>query len=110
MLDSLSFKTPLQPYGTYYFMLVVGLLAITNGYAVFFPGAFTASDFLVSYIVFAIFFALYFGHKLWYKTPWMVPAADIDIFSGKAEIDRMCEFDEERQPRNWLQRVWWWIA
>ncbi|KAJ5226141.1 hypothetical protein N7468_007366 [Penicillium chermesinum] len=98
------------PWGTYYFMLIVGVLAITNGYTVFFPGAFTASDFLVSYIVFAIFFALYFGHKIWYRTPWMVPAADIDIFSGKEEIDRLCEFDEERVPRNWLERVWWWIA
>lgn len=76
----------------------------------FFPGSFTASDFLVSYIVFAIFFALYIGHKIRYRTPWMVPAADIDILSGKEEIDRMCENDVERQPRNWLERVWWWIA
>lgn len=52
--------------GTYYALLFVSLLAITNGYAVFFPGSFTASDFLVSCIVFAIFFALYIGHKIWW--------------------------------------------
>lgn len=40
----------------------------------------------------------------------MVPAADVDIFSGKEEIDRLCELDVEKQPRNWLERVWWWIA
>ncbi|KAJ5928802.1 hypothetical protein N7466_007758 [Penicillium verhagenii] len=110
LLESRPFKTPFQPYGTYYALVVVSLLAITNGYTIFFPGSFTASGFLVSYIVFAIFFALYFGHKIWYRTPWMVPAADVDIFSGKEEIDRMCELDVEPQPRNWLERVWWWIA
>ncbi|KAJ5525431.1 hypothetical protein N7494_012081 [Penicillium frequentans] len=110
MLESRPFKTPFQPYGTYYALVVVSLLAITNGYTIFFPGSFTASGFLVSYIVFVIFFALYFGHKIWYRTPWMVPAADVDIFSGKEEIDRMCELDVEKQPRNWLERVWWWIA
>jgi amino acid transporter len=110
LLESRPFKTPFQPYGTYYAMGFVSLLAITNGYAIFFPGSFTASDFLVSYIVFAIFFVLYFGHKLYYKTPWMTKASEIDIFSGKEEIDRLEEEDIEPQPRNWLERVWWWIA
>ncbi|KAJ5215980.1 uncharacterized protein N7498_002387 [Penicillium cinerascens] len=110
LLESRPFKTPFQPWGTYYAMVVIALLAITNGYAVFFPGSFTASGFLVSYIVFAIFFALYFGHKIWYRTPWMVPVADVDVISGKEEIDRMSENEVERLPRNWLERVWWWIA
>ncbi|KAJ5759415.1 hypothetical protein N7520_006571 [Penicillium odoratum] len=110
LLDSRPFKTPFQPYGTYYAVIVVSLLAITNGYTIFFPGSFTASGFLVSYIVFVIFFLLYFGHKLWYRTPWIVPVADVDIFSGKEEIDRMCELEVEEVPRNWLERVWWWIA
>ncbi|KAL4749793.1 proline-specific permease [Aspergillus terricola var. indicus] len=109
MLDMLPFKTPLQPYGTYYVMFIISILTLTNGYAVFFPGRFTASDFLVSYIVFAIFLALYAGHKIWYRTPWLTKVSEIDIFTGKDEIDRMCENDLERQPRNWLERIWWWI-
>ncbi|KAJ5460594.1 uncharacterized protein N7458_002146 [Penicillium daleae] len=110
LLDSRPFKTPFQPRGVYYAIVVVSLLAITNGYTIFFPGAFTASGFLVSYVVFAIFFVLYFDHKIWYRTPWMVPAADIDIFFGREEIDRLCEEEVEKVPRNWLQRFWWWIA
>lgn len=110
LLESRPFKTPFQPYGTYYAMGFIGLLAITNGYTIFFPGSFTASDFLVSYIVFVIFFVLYFGHKLYYRTPWMTKVSEIDIFSGKEEIDRLEEEDIEPQPRNWLERVWWWIA
>ncbi|KAL4899805.1 proline-specific permease [Aspergillus multicolor] len=109
MLDMLPFKTPLQPYGTYYVMFVISILTLTNGYAVFFPGRFTASDFLVSYIVFAIFLALYAGHKIWYRTPWMTKVSEVDLFSGKDEIDRLCENDLDREPRNWLERVWWWI-
>ncbi|KAL5342779.1 amino acid permease/ SLC12A domain-containing protein [Aspergillus crustosus] len=110
LLDSLPFKTPFQPYGTYYVIVIVSLLTLTNGYAVFFPGSFTASDFLVSYIVIAIFIALYAGHKIWYRTQWMTKVSEIDIFSGKDEIDRLCENDFERTPRNWLERIWWWIA
>ncbi|KAL4813595.1 proline-specific permease [Aspergillus spinulosporus] len=109
MLDMLPFKTPLQPYGTYYVIFIISILTLTNGYAVFFPGRFTASDFLVSYIVFAIFLALYAGHKIWYRTPWLTKVSEVDIFTGKDEIDRLCENDMERQPRNWLERIWWWI-
>jgi amino acid transporter len=82
----------------------VSLLAITNGYAVLFPGQFTAASFLVSYIVFVIFFILYFGHKLWYKTPWMTKASDIDISTGKEEIDRLTEEEIEPIPRNWWEK------
>ncbi|KXG48142.1 Amino acid/polyamine transporter I [Penicillium griseofulvum] len=110
LLKSRPFITPFQPYGAYYAIVFVSLLAITNGYTVFFPGSFTASDFLVSYIVFVIFFVLYFGHKLYYKTPWMIKVSELDIFSGKDEIDRLEEEEIEPQPRNWLERVWWWIA
>ncbi|KKK22137.1 hypothetical protein P175DRAFT_0537614 [Aspergillus ochraceoroseus IBT 24754] len=110
MLDVLPFKTPLQPWGSYYVIFLVTLLTITNGYAVFFPGRFSASDFLVSYIGIAIFVVLYVGHKIWYRTPWMIKVSEIDIFSNKEEIDRLCENDLEREPRNWLERVWWWVA
>lgn len=110
LLSSRPFITPLQPYGAYYVMIFVSLLAITNGYTIFFPGSFTASDFLVSYIVFVIFFVLYFGHKFYYKTPWIVKVSELDIFSGKDEIDRFEEEEIVPQPRNLLERVWWWIA
>lgn len=110
MLGRLPFKTPLQPYTTYYALLIVSLLALTNGYAVFFPGNFTASGFLVSYIVFAIFLALYLGHKLWFRTPWLMKVSEIDVVSGVDEIDRMTEEDQERVPRNWLERFWFWLA
>ncbi|KAH8427865.1 uncharacterized protein LDX57_005570 [Aspergillus melleus] len=110
LLDTLPFRTPLQPWGSYFIILIVSVLTLTNGYAVFFPGQFTAADFLVSYLVIAIFVALYVGHKIWYRTPWMTKVSEIDLFTGKEEIDRLCEEDFERQPRNWLERVWWWIA
>ncbi|PYH44161.1 proline-specific permease [Aspergillus saccharolyticus JOP 1030-1] len=110
MLDSLPFKTALQPYGAYYVIFTVTLLTITNGYAVFFPGQFTAADFLVSYIGIVFFLVFYVGHKLWYRTPWMTKVSEVDVFTGKDEIDQLCENDFERKPRNWLERVWWWIA
>ncbi|KAL2012400.1 hypothetical protein VTN00DRAFT_5118 [Thermoascus crustaceus] len=110
LLHTLPFKTPLQPYATYYALFIVSLLALTNGYAVFFPGKFTASSFLVSYVLFAVFLGLYLGHKLWFRTPWMTKVSEVDVISGKEEIDRMCEHDEERKPRNWVERFWFWLV
>lgn len=40
----------------------------------------------------------------------MTKVSELDIFTGKDEIDRLEEEEVEPQPRNWLERVWWWIA
>jgi amino acid transporter len=40
----------------------------------------------------------------------MVKLSEVDVFSGKDEIDQLCEDDEERAPRNWLEKIWFWIA
>jgi yeast amino acid transporter len=38
LLHTLPFKTPLQPYSTYFFIVLLSVLTITNGFYVFFPG------------------------------------------------------------------------
>jgi amino acid transporter len=45
-----------------------------------------------------------------YRAPWMAKVPDIDVLSGQEEVDRLCENDFDRQPRNWLERVWRWMA
>ncbi|KAK0656948.1 amino acid permease/ SLC12A domain-containing protein [Cercophora newfieldiana] len=108
LLNTLPFKTPAQPYATWFTLLIVSLLTITNGFQTFAP--FEYKDFLAAYITIPAFLALYLGHKAVKRTPWARPAADIDVITGKKEMDDLCEADEERVPKNWLQRVWFWIA
>jgi len=77
----------------------------------FFPGKFTAASILVSYIVIALFLALYFGHKWWHQTPWMTKVSEVDIFTGREEIERLFEGeDADRQPGNWPQKFWYWLV
>ena len=53
---------------------------------------------------------LYLGHKLWFRTPLFYRARDIDVWSGKAEADRLEEEDVPPVPKNWVEKVWFWIA
>lgn len=51
----LPYKSPLQPYVAYATTLIIFLVVFFSGYAVFFPGNFTAAGFLTYYINIAIF-------------------------------------------------------
>lgn len=39
-----------------------------------------------------------------------IPTPDVDAFSGKREMDELEATDEERRPRNWWQKAWYWLA
>ena len=108
LLGTLPFKTPWQPYITWFMLAIVSLLTITNGFQTFAP--FNYKDFLAAYITIPAFLALYLGHKAVYRTPWARSAADIDVITGKKEMDDLCAADVERVPKNWMQRVWYWVA
>ncbi|GAW13560.1 hypothetical protein ANO14919_029470 [Xylariales sp. No.14919] len=112
MLDALPFRTPLQPYATYFMLFLITVLTLTNGFQVFVPSNWSATNFLASYITIPIFLALYLGHKIWFRTPLAIKVEDVDVITGKKEMDELAMMDETERPipRNWLQKVWFWIA
>ncbi|KAI1759207.1 proline-specific permease [Hypoxylon sp. FL1150] len=110
MLDSLPFRTPLQPYATYVVLFIISLLTLTNGFQVFFPSECSVSSFLAAYITIPIFLVLYLVHKVVYRTPLAIHIADVDVLSGKKEMDDMCAADVEPAPRNWVEKAWYWLA
>ena len=63
-----------------------------------------------AYITIPIFLTLYLGHKIWFRTPWVYRKEDVDIFTGKDEADHLEEIDIPPVPKNFLQRIWFWIA
>ena len=87
------------------------LLCLTNGFQVFFPGNFSTASFLAAYITLPLFSALYLGHKMWARTPWIRSIEMVDIWSGIEESNRQEEEDMgPSQPRNLLERIWSWIV
>ena len=111
MLSLIPFKSPWQPYTSYFAMIMLILLCFTNGFQVFFPGNFSAASFLAAYITLPLFFALYLGHKLWARTPWVRSVESVDIWNGLGEADRQEQEDMgPSEPRNLLEKIWSWIV
>ncbi|KAJ2983672.1 hypothetical protein NQ176_g517 [Zarea fungicola] len=110
MLDILPYQTPLQPYASYFVLILISILTITNGFKVFIVKPFNVSDFIAAYITLPVVAILYFGHKMWFRTPFAKPIEEIDCISGKQEMDELEAMEEPRVASNWLMKVWYWIA
>ncbi|KAJ4287374.1 hypothetical protein N0V90_012773 [Kalmusia sp. IMI 367209] len=110
LLHTLPFKTPFQPYFTYFILGLISVLTITNGFQVFFPSNWSVSNFLAAYITLPIFIVLYLGHKAWFRTSWAIKIQNIDVISGKREMDELCANDVDPVPKNVFQRIWFWLA
>lgn len=110
MLDVLPYRTPLQPYAAYFMLFLITLLTLTNGFQVFVPSMWSASSFLAAYITIPIFIVLYLGHKVWFRTPFAIKLEDVDVLTGKKEMDELAAMDRPPVPKNWAEKVWYWIA
>ncbi|KAK5988205.1 putative proline-specific permease put4 [Cladobotryum mycophilum] len=86
--DTLPFKAPFQPFLGYFAMVFCIIVAFFNGFDAFFPGRFSAKSFIPPYINIPIFLCLFLGYKFVKKTKF-VRLSEMDIWSGKAEIDRL---------------------
>ncbi|KAI1437429.1 AAT family amino acid transporter [Xylaria sp. CBS 124048] len=107
--DDLPFKSPFQPFMAYFALCFCVVVAFFNGFDAFFPGKFSARTFVPPYIDIPIFFALYLGYKVFMGTK-TVSLVNMDLWSGKAEIDELEGSWPVVKPRNLLERVWFWIA
>lgn len=110
LLHTLPYKTALQPYATYFTLVVLVILTLTNGFSVFFPSNWNVGDFLAAYITLPIFIVLYVGHKLWFRTPFARPTEDIDVITGVREMDALEAEDVPPVPKNWIEKAWFWLA
>lgn len=125
MLHVLPYRTPLQPYATWVVLVLLVILTLTNGFQVFFPKKWNVSDFLAAYITLPIFMVLYIGHKIWWAMQqvrhgekssyfsalqFAIPIPEIDVMTGKQEMDELEAMDEPRVAKNWLEKIWFWLA
>lgn len=110
LLESLPYRTPFQPYGAYFALVIITLLTLTNGFAIFTKGNWDVKNFIAAYITIPIFLALYLGHKIYHRTPLYIKVQNIDAITGKKEMDELEAMDVPPVPKNWVEKVWYWIA
>lgn len=110
--DRVTYRTRFQPYGTYFVIVFISLVVITNGYAVFFH--FKIGDFLAAYITLPIVVVLYLGHRFYSYVylgvkEWTIPYSQIS-FEGLELIEAEDSMEPERLPQNLAEKVWFWVA
>ncbi|KAK2781306.1 hypothetical protein FQN53_000650 [Emmonsiellopsis sp. PD_33] len=103
--STMVFAAPFQPFPAYFALVFFSIIIVFNGFYAFTPWSVT--NFLTAYIGIPIYFLLYGFWKIFKKTKPVKPA-EADIWSGKAALDAV-EWPEDN-PRNFIEKVWYWIA
>ncbi|ODV77681.1 general amino acid permease [Suhomyces tanzawaensis NRRL Y-17324] len=116
--SELSYTTQVGVYGAIYGVLLNILVLIAQFWIALFPlkGKPNASDFFQSYLSFPIVLVFYLGHKVWTKNwTWYIRAKDIDIDTGRRELDldvlrqEIAEEKELLSTKPFYYRVYrWW--
>ncbi|KAI0034483.1 general amino acid permease 1 [Vararia minispora EC-137] len=98
----LAYWNKLQPGLAIYGFFWTSLFILINGYRVFFPSQWNVSTFLTAYINVPIFFALFLGYKIFYRTKFW-RAHEMDFWRG---IPTLEETDvPELPPRNIQEKI-----
>lgn len=105
--SNLPYRAPFQPYGSYFALVVTGIITFFKGFDTFMP--WNHKTFITSYIGAPVFFGLWLGYKLFYRTR-VIPPAEVDLVSGKRQIDeeeeRYLAKQEAKGPRTTWQKIW----
>lgn len=106
--DTLPYKAPFQPYGSWFAIGSTLVITIFKGFDTIIT-PFKVDTFITSYIAIPVFVILFFGYKLTYKTKF-IPSELVDLTTGLQEIDdeekRYLAEMEAKGPRTRLQRIW----
>ncbi|TKY85351.1 hypothetical protein EX895_005513 [Sporisorium graminicola] len=80
--SALPYRARLQPYASWFSIIMCAIVIFFSGWKVFLKGNFTASGFLTNYLGIPVFFVPWIGWKLWHKTK-VVKLAEVDLDSGR---------------------------
>ncbi|KAG8803300.1 hypothetical protein FRC17_006208 [Serendipita sp. 399] len=105
--DSLPYKAPFQPYGAWFALVATAIITFFKGFDTFLP--FKGDTFVTAYIGLPAFVFFYAFWKIRFREH-TIPLAEMDLISGKKQID-----DEEERylaeqaalgPRTRWQKLW----
>ncbi|THH12746.1 hypothetical protein EW146_g7405 [Bondarzewia mesenterica] len=105
--DSIPYKAPMQPFGSWLALISTAIITIFKGYDTFIP--FKSDTFVTSYIALPVFCILWAGYKVIYKTS-VIPILEVDLTSGMRVLDEeekeFARVEQLKGPRTRLQRLW----
>jgi len=105
--DDLPYKAPFQPWGAWFAFVSTILITFFKGFDTFMP--WNAANFVTSYIAVPVFFLLWIGYKLMFKTKQFTPA-EVDLVSGLRAIDeeekRYLAEEAMKGPQSRLGKLW----
>ncbi|TFY83895.1 hypothetical protein EWM64_g116 [Hericium alpestre] len=105
--DTLPYKAPFQPYGSWIAIVVTVIITIFKGFDTFLP--FKTDTFVTSYIGLPVFFVSWAGYKIYFRTK-LIPIREVDLFTGIREVEdderRWNKAEEMRGPLPFWQRLW----
>ncbi|GAA5896954.1 hypothetical protein JCM6882_007315 [Rhodosporidiobolus microsporus] len=103
--STIPYRAPLQPYLTYFALVMICLILFFSKFAVFVNGHWDTADFITSYLPIILLPVVYvatyawkrFGRKLPRQAYATVPLAELDFVSGSRSED---DLEEEEQQKS----------
>lgn len=89
--QDLAFRSPLQPFGTYFSFGVCVFVMFAKNFTVFLGNDFPYETFITGYIMLPVFVVMFFGWKFWKKTK-LIPPSEVDLNTFKEVFD----YEEEQ--------------
>ncbi|EDK43418.1 hypothetical protein LELG_01596 [Lodderomyces elongisporus NRRL YB-4239] len=96
----LAFRSPMQPYATYFSLAICILVIFIKNFTVFLGDEFDYKNFITGYLMLPVLIILYLGYKIWKKTKWLSPQeVDLNTFRDvvDAEYEKFQAEDAERK-------------
>ncbi|KAH7018951.1 amino acid permease/ SLC12A domain-containing protein [Ilyonectria destructans] len=97
-VTDIPFQSILQPWASYICIVFFACLLGLNGFSVFFPGQWSVSSFLTSYIGLPIFLVIYGAHRVYHwNEGWVIAPGDVDLHTGLDAIKALEEVEAEQE-------------
>ncbi|WWC62328.1 uncharacterized protein I303_104924 [Kwoniella dejecticola CBS 10117] len=103
--DTLPYKSPFQPYLTYFSLVMIVLVCFFKGFDAFIPWDY--KTFITNYIGIPVYVIAYVGYKLFYRTK-AVKMHEMDLTSGSREFFDIDDEDHEDlhyQTLTWKEKI-----
>lgn len=109
----MPFTSPFLPYAAYYGCGMVIFFILISGFDVFFPENWSGENFMSAYcgvLLFAVPWIVHRVYACFYETERMKAPEEVDIFTGKKEVDEYERMHPPPEARNLWEKIWFAVA
>ena len=107
---SVPYRPPLQIFGACFTIFFFILITFTNGYNIFFPKEWAVSGFFVSYVSVGFVIVLFVGGAIYFGTVRFNNPEDMPIKYQLDIVEAQTRQITERQPKNFWEKIWFFVV